>query len=191
VNTVLKERWKANADLAREHGVTLVAYEGKSHLVTNGGLTSDQQTFLEEFHHSEENAAVYRQVLDYLASVGMITHAGYCNYDIPQPRWWWGHRNYSGQPLSEAHMWRELSEWAQAWSTKPRVSATSVNSGSETVRIEWVDGENVPVVLESSGDFSTWDSLEEATATGNPVTKDIDLPTTGPLFLRLRREAGN
>ena len=131
----LKERVEANTKVAAERGLPMIAYEAGQHLVAPGGFFADQDQS-NKFIAVNRNPGMYglyRKFLDIwrAAGAGLMTpyslatrFSTYGNF---------GHLEYLGQPLSEAHKQRALLDWAEEAGQPPFVSKFGEGCGGLSI----------------------------------------------------------
>lgn len=113
IDTALLPIWAANQAIADSAGVPMVAYEGGQSMIdAKGTLSAAQQEFVTNFQTSPEMGEVVRYALDRWRALGAKTHMSYTSYgDGSIKGGFWGHRQYSGQPLLEAPKWKAVLDW--------------------------------------------------------------------------------
>ncbi len=87
-----------HADVAREWGLELVAYEGGTHVVGGWEEQKDDALteFLVHFNYTAEMAAFYKQMLDGWTAVGGGVFAAYSGVSRPGKHGSWGHLRHLG-----------------------------------------------------------------------------------------------
>lgn len=100
INDMVTRLWPHHAQVAREHGLAFLMYEGGSHLVGGGDLDEDDpvNTFLKNYSYSQEVAGLYAEVLAAWRAIGQEQPTGPFNayVAIVAPSRWgsWGARRH-------------------------------------------------------------------------------------------------
>lgn len=123
IDTALVPLWAQDQAYAAAAGVPMIAYEGGQHILDAFNLlTPAQQQFITDFQSTQEMRQAQRHALDQWRALGAKTHMVYTNYGTGTAKGgFWGHRNYSGQPLAQAPRWNAVLDWI---ATAPPVSIT-------------------------------------------------------------------
>lgn len=123
IDTALVPLWAQDQAYADAAGVPMISYEGGQHILdAHNLLTAAQQQFITDFQSTQEMRQAQRHALDQWRALGAKTHLVYTNYGTGTAKGgFWGHRNYSGQPLAQAPKWNAVLDWI---ATAPPVSIT-------------------------------------------------------------------
>jgi hypothetical protein len=90
-------------NFANARGVLLLAYEGGQHLTTNAATVCRQSGMYNVYTEYLDSMGKYIDVLSHYNHVGDWGSGGA-----------WGSMEYTGQPISQAHKYRALVDWAAA-----------------------------------------------------------------------------
>ncbi len=103
------------AELAKQRGLRLVAYEGGQHLVGHGGAENNKP-LMELFHAANRHPRMKQLYLDYLTGwkqnggTLMVIFSSMGNYS----KWGsWGLLEYHGQPTAEAPKYQAVLEFME------------------------------------------------------------------------------
>ena len=84
--------WPYHGDVARQHGLDLIVYEGGTHVVGVGAAVDNAAVsdFMQHFNYSAEVASLYRIVLEAFPQAGGQLYVHYA--DVQNPTKWgsWG-----------------------------------------------------------------------------------------------------
>lgn len=111
---VTSELWPYHARVASGLGLTLLMYEGGSHLAGHGAVTEDEEItrFFTSYSYSPEMAGLYAEVLGAWRDLGRDVPTGPFNafVDIAPPSRWgsWGARRHTGDVNPR---WATLAAW--------------------------------------------------------------------------------
>lgn len=109
-----------HADIAAQHGLDLIMYEGGTHITTHAGWQNDDQlnAFFMEMNYSQEVAALYDEVIDGWQAAGGTLFNAFVDVAAPS-KWgsWGGLRHLNDQnprwAVIEAANARLSTDWEQ------------------------------------------------------------------------------
>lgn len=111
VAELTQELFPYHSKVARAHGLSLIMYEGGTHVVAHGAAANNPAltAFFTEFNYSQEMAALYAEVMDgWIAAGGTLFNAF---VDVAPPSQWgsWGARRHLGD---QNPRWDMLMDYA-------------------------------------------------------------------------------
>ena len=104
-----------HAELAKQHGLKLVAYEGGQHLVGHGGAENNAK-LMELFHAANRDprmGQLYQEHLTNWFAAGGDLYAIFSSVSSPSKWGSWGLTEYLGQPASEAPKYQAVLAFAK------------------------------------------------------------------------------
>ncbi len=115
VNGPNREVVRKQAELAKKHKLQLVAYEGGQHLVGHGGAEGNDELtkLLIAANRSPRMYDIYLAHLKHWQADGGGLFMVFSNVAKPSKWGSWGTREYTNQPLSEAHKFRAIVDFAR------------------------------------------------------------------------------
>lgn len=164
--------------------IDLIAYEGGQHVTTNADIVNKKP----------EMYGLYKEYLDTLKKY-MNLFVNYAHCGKPGSSGAWGVKEYTGQPISEAHKYRALVDWSKAnpASMPTEVEEQTINSGftifpnpsHDIINVSSYDPEisienNEIIILNSIG--------EEVVKTEKVDRISIDHLSAGIYFLTVRNK---
>lgn len=106
----LEEVWAAQHAIAREAGLSLVMYEGGSHIVPDrAAIDADPELFdfIERFHYSDQMGVLYRRAIDGFGAAGGAFFNAFVEVSGPGPAGFWGARRHVGD---DNPRWRAIAD---------------------------------------------------------------------------------
>lgn len=166
--------------LADEFDIWLITYEGGQHLVGTFENVNNE-TLTEKLIAANRDPRMYdlyTEYLDMLHDGGVSLHSNF-SY-IAEPSKWgsWGVMEDQDQPLSEAHKYRALTDWATANPVSNLVPIA--RAGGDIQLVDDGDG-SVSVTLDGSasrdldGTVATYQWQTGGQVVGNSATLELDL----------------
>ena len=124
IDNVFRAANRENAAIAAEYGVPLVSYEGNQHLTVDQGRSQRKGNVHTEAHpkleetlaevcRSERMHDAYQEAMRVWADAGGRTPTIFVGIGRWGRSGMWGHREFQGQSVEEATLWRAFTGWLE------------------------------------------------------------------------------
>jgi hypothetical protein len=109
------QRMRQTAEVARKHGVALIAYEGGQHLLAADGEDANSRAnlLLDAVNRDPRMQGVYERYFDAWREAGGQLLLHYVNVEGYGPHGRWGAREHMLQPAAEAPKWSAILDWTR------------------------------------------------------------------------------